>query len=664
MDGERMMDDYQEKTDVMLWAPEAVSRFETATAGWRAEGERVRRFQAGKQWAKADVERRDVTHTPSLVFNYFANYVRALVGVQVRNRSYLQFSDVGPEDYAVSRHLNQMAKTTLSDPFEDEISDVFEDTVCTGVGAGFVTTRHENGLRVATIERVSPFEMAWDTASTQRNMRDRRWCARRKRYSRREMVDVWGKGKADRCAASLADTSTRVNVSMEIDRELPYEVTHFQWQRHEKEVRFRVSGPGVVKDFSERQFRLIEPGITDRSVIDVDEYENVIPVYRQAVFCGDVMLEDETPLPFGFTYVFMTGFRDHDDTFHSPMRSAIDPQCFANMIFSTSVNDYMKAGKGILAEEGAAEDMDEFARTFSDASKVKRLMPGGLSRIRQLDGVPMSPALPYFFETARSSIAAILGINAEVMGMVTAEQSNVLERTRQESSMTAFQSLFASERMFRKEVGRLLLGFMSRYYDDDAFIRVCGQDVIPHLGAIRSIDFSRADIGIDEEPRTVSQRAEALISLQRLGEQMGAQSAPMLLPIILKYLPIPPSDAQAIAKAMQPSPDPAAMAEIEKTVAEARNLQAKTQEILSRIQTAPPSPLAPVIAERAKQETQAKMAHYRMLDDARQAELSMLNHQQTLAQAEHRERLDAMKAARNLMASQLARKADNDRPRD
>lgn len=656
--------DYSEKTDVMRWAPEAVSRFETATAEWRREGERIRRFKAGKQWTKADLDARDETHTPSLVFNFFANYVNALTGVQIRNRSYLQFKDLGPEDYAVSRHLNLMAQATMSDAFEDEISDAFEDVACTGIGVGFVTTTHQNGMCMATIERVSPFEMAWDPAACQRNLRDRRWCARRKRYSRREMIDVWGKAKADRCAEALAETSTRVAVSTEVDRELPFEVTHFQWQRHEKETRFRVTGPAAVKDFSEAQFRRVEPYLTDRSMVRIDEYENIVPVYRQVMFCGDVRLEDETPLPFGFTYPFMTGFRDHDDTFHSPMRAAIDPQCFANMIFSTAVNDYMKSGKGIMAEEGAADDMDEFARTFADASKVKRLAPGGLNRVRQLDGAPMSPALPYFFETARSSIPSILGINAEVMGMVTAEQSNVLERTRQDASLTAFQSLFASERMFRKEVGRLLLGFMTRYYGDDAFVRVCGPEVIPHLPAIQAVDVARADIQIDQEPRTVSQRAEALAALQRLGEQMGAQAAPTLLPIVMKYLPLPPSDAKAIEEGMRPRPDPAAQAETAKTMAEVQNLQAKTQEILARIQNPGQSPLAPVLAERAKQETQAQAAHFRALDDAREAELSLLNHQQTLDQAAQRDRLDAAKAARGLIGAHLNRMIDDDRSRD
>lgn len=602
--------------DVMEWAPDAVREFLADFDDWRASTREIYDFLAGRQWTAEAIERRSKWRVPSLVFNSFARNARSLGGAQARNRAWIHYTDVGTEDYQLSAIFNKMAKVTMCEEFEDEISDAFEpDLLCTGYGCVFLSMDFSARIPRASLSRVHPHDAIWDPAAKTRNLRDRRWCGQRRLYSRREMVENWGEKKTASCQrGGVNDMAAR---SFGPEREQDYVVTHFQWLDIEAIRRYRVINTmteSVVADLDH------DPSPIGDS-FRLEQHEERRPEYAQVTFCGDVVLDEPEELPFAFTYGFMTGRRDSNGKFCSPLRDAMDPQRFKNSVFSTAVHDVMVAGKGLLMERGAVVDMEEFLNNFASSDKVKIVEDGAISqgRIMRLDGPSVSPAHAYLLQYADASIERVLGLNPEIIGGGPAQQSNVLAETRTQAAIGSWQDIFSSERMLRRELGRLLLGFITRYYPDDSFIRIIGKKASAYLPAIRDVDVASADIKIDEEPRTASQRQEALSAMQAVAHQLGTSTPPGMISEILNLLPLQPESIQRIQESMRPQTDPLhdakarlAMANAEKALAEARALVT-------------PAP-----------------------DDAGKLRLSSQNHQQDVAEIILKDQIDEKKARRDL----------------
>lgn len=651
-----MTTDEHNPDDILSWAPAAIDRYEGDFQAWRQQGKRIAAFAGGQQWEEADRKRRDARKQPSLVFNDFAKYVHVLEGVQAQNRSWLHYKDLGSDDFALSQVFNLTCQATMNQEFEDEISDAFGDLVRYSVGCVFLSMDFHGRIPMAALERVHPHEMAWDITATRRNLRDRRWQNRRRGYTQWELQDAFGKKLAKECAPGRRGTGQDMK-SAEAEAEEPYLVDHFQWKRIEYTTKYRVIDilGGNIFDFTAEEFERERAIFAANPRILVDEHEESRTRYFQAKFCGDVLLRDKTELPFGFTYAFMTGFRGHDGRFISPVENGMDPQIFKNYSLSTAIHEVSTAAKGWFIEEGATDARpQEFEEDFSSSSRIKWLARGAISgnQIKNIDSVGISPALVQFMGIADTAMASTLGISAEMIGMLGVEQSNVLEQTRQHASMTIFQPIFASERMLRKEVGRLLLGFMSRYYPNDTFIRINGPEVEPLLDRIHAVDVMRADVQIDEEPRTVSQRQATLLSLQQIQQQAGPATPPGVIKAIIKHMPLAPSDAKMIEDSMQPPPpSPAQQLEMQERAAKARKTMAEAQKIevethlLMRPQ---PSDPGTIMAEEAKMRALGLQHQAAVAADQRKAALSRQTHEQDSAELLLKNQLDQQKAARDL----------------
>ena len=654
--------------NVIDWAPDLVRKHNQDFTEWRRESEEVYDFCSGEHWPEADKTAMASLRKPTLVFNFFGKFINAIVGVQVKNRSFLQYSSVGAEDQPLAWIFDQTARATMDDWFEGELSDAFRDLLCCGYGWNFLSMEFEDGLPRAVLERVDPFAMAWDIAATRRNLVDKRWLSHTKRYSEDDMVALVGRKMTDKCIAS--DSSYEKDVlTPEANSSLPFQISHFQWRRLEKGVFYR------LRDLETGSVHVLPPKAYEaqRALIDasgrfaVEEDETRGYKHYQAKFCGRTLLEEPSELPHGFSYHCMTGFRGRYGRYFSPMKAGMDPQRYSNKFISTMIYDYMTAAKGLFLEEGAVNDIDAFHRDYASADRVKVLADGAISqnKIKMMDGVPINPAINYMIDFAVRAISLTLGINAEILGMTGTEQSNMLERTRQDASLTGFQELFSCERMHRKAMGRVLLGFMSEYYPDETFLRVCGPAIQPFLKPLRDFDVTRADIEIDEEPRTVSRREEVMRTMMEIAHQLGNSLPPQFVQVLLSYTSLPKDALDKIVAGFQPPPDPKAQLEMQQMQADIKKTLAEAQKAIADAQAKMQPMESGMQGEALKLEGQKMKMIGERQSAMDKAALSRQTHEQDMAELFARMQADRHKSALDMAAfAEKAKMSKETKPND
>jgi hypothetical protein len=135
---------------------------------------------------------------------------------------------------------------------------------------------------------------------------------------------------------------------------------------------------------------------------------------------------------------------------------------------------------GMLYETGAFADSTRALQDWAKSNAAIELNPGALGDGR----VQEKPAgqLPNGFEQMIPVLIDLVrqagGVNPELLGMSTASQqdpSGLLEMQRQRAGLTLLSQYFDAMALFRRRHGRLHLGMIKAFMNDERLVRVIGE---------------------------------------------------------------------------------------------------------------------------------------------------------------------------------------------
>lgn len=543
--------------DIQRWIIEQMSLAQERSRKWRANAMENYKFFAGDQWSDDDKAILREQSRPVVTFNRIARTIRGVAGVEVQNRQEVKYSPRELGDAGLNE-LQTAAADWVRDncDAEDEESEAFQDVLICGLGYTETRMDYDKSLDGnILIERGDPMELFWDSAARKKNLGDRRWTARVKRWAPEEIKDKWPqweKGKA---------TKTWLEDSFETephDATPPFytgdtgekptdktsEVVMFQWFERESVV--RVQNETGIQEFTLEQFAQIEQAIKNAGLQYVQQKRRV---FYQAWLVGDELMEaGPAPLEDQFTLCPITGERDAPNGCWFGLGELMkDPQRWANKWLSQIMHILNSNAKGgLLAEVGAFENRRRAEEEWADPAAITWVTDGAIAngRIQQKQMVQMPVGIERLLQYAIEAISDVPGVNQELMGLVAREQPGVLEGMRKQAGITMLATYFDALRRYRKESGRVLAEMIRTYIADGRLIRI-KQDSAQYIPLLRDKLSQDYDVIVDQAASSPNQKEQTFAVLQQIVPQL-LEAGIRMPPETLDYLPLPESLIQKI----------------------------------------------------------------------------------------------------------------------
>jgi hypothetical protein len=334
-----------------------------------------------------------------------------------------------------------------------------------------------------------------------------------------------------------------------------------------------------------------------------------------------------------FSYNCITGKLDaNKGHFYGLMRVMKDPQRFANKYMSLIHDIIAKTAKGgIMAERTAFEDPVQAEKSWAAHDAITWMKPGAMNpnqpKIAPKMAAGFPPQLLQMVELAFSSVRDSTGVNAEVLGLRSADQAASLEYQRRQAATTIMATLFDSLKLYRQNQGEVLLYLIINYLADGRLIRIVGDADKPQYQNFELPDDATTyDIIVDEAPTSPNQKEQTWAVLQQLFPVLVKVVPPPALLPFLDCTPLPPSK-----------------------VAEFKAELAKLQEQAKK--NPPPNP--EMMKVQAEMQIKQIEGQSRVQGNQAQLEFQAQTHQQKMQQAheEHQMKmqLEAQKNAQNMM---------------
>jgi hypothetical protein len=567
---------------------------------WHKEAKLDFDLRAGDQWPEEDKSlMTEVQKRACLVFNQVDPVIDTVAGAEITNRQEVRYVGRQVGDAPVNEVLTEAARWFRDEcDAEHEESAAFADTACAGMG--WTETRldyEENPNGEPKIERVDPMEMFWDASAKQANLIDARRIYRRQiEIPLDEAKKKWPEGAegqtlddGDYDAGWATDFGDEDESPYKVHRggeprthdaeggKEPREVTIVQVQWYEKETYYRAA--------------MVDPATGQQSQDELSEEEHLTALKRAQqvghlyrgvkqtrriyykAFVGGVVLEvtkvvgaSGTPAK-SFSLVPITGKWDRSKRlFYGLGRAMRGPQTFANKWLSTAVDIMARQAKGgVMYEEGAVGDIQDFERDWAIPGRNAPVRPGALSG-GKIQPKPESKFPADFMQMTQFAIASIrdvTGVNAESQGAQDQTQAASLEYQRRQSATIILAPLFDSLRRYRRIQGRVLLFLITEYLSDGRLIRIVGEEGDTYIPLLRDPGTVEYDVIVDDAPSSPSQKELVWNSVVQIMPMLqNMQPPPEVMLILLEYSPFPASVVakikQALAKAQggqqQPSP--------------------------------------------------------------------------------------------------------------
>lgn len=456
-------------------------------------------------------------------------------------------------------------------------------------------------------KRVPISEMGWDPASVEPNMLDAQYVIRNKWVNEKEAASMFGPEKVEDIKSASAAGAGNENQSMGMwgrivnkvfddSRKSAYRsgsedfynenrkrIRIYEMQRWERTYGTRIFLPDfTMQGMNQSEIldkREAETKIQDlntmimtfndnpqRSAMGIPEMESVryienFPVkeYIKSYHAGQEVLSEEVmDLP-GFSYNFTTGFEDWSDDwvdkkrryYFGLMKPMRDPQRYANKFFSQAVHMFSTNPKGaMLYESDLFEDVDQASKEWNKASGMIPVLPGKLNRgnkpYQQLSTNVSMNQVDQLLGHATNSISEAAGVSSQYFVGAVADLKRTAAQSIesiQEQTLTTVATPFDSLRLYKKVHGRLMLGFIQNYMDNNVISRVLGPEKAQgFIQIMDQEDLSRMyDIAVEEAPTSQNKQTEIF------GKLMQTNFIPQLMEMgvpvpatLAKYFPFPP----------------------------------------------------------------------------------------------------------------------------
>lgn len=545
-----------------------------AQGEWREQAEEDFAFIDGHQWTDSEKQDLEEQSRVAVVFNRTAVIIGSVAGSEINNRTEVQFIPREIGDVRPNEVLTAGGEwfRDLSDA-EDAESESFTHLLVCGIGVTETSLDWEADPEgEPSIETIDPLEFGWDCYARKKGLTDARYFFRVRDMPKEEALDRFpGKMAGDINCSWLPERGTSRNEneagdeyaggeSYEEEDKDTVTVVQIQWRERERVVEYADPQTGQRGEMPQERFNAM-----------VEKFGATIPsrtikrwTWKQAFLGASGILEDNQPDPERSTFNVMTGHWDRKEKrFYGLLRSMKDPQKFANKWLSQTLHIIGANSKGgLLIEEGAVSDINQFEEDWASADSISWVKTGMLDKVREKTGPQMPQALMALTEFAITSIRDVSGVNMELLGLRDANQPGVLEYQRRQSAMTTMARYFDALRFYRKRQGHTILNFLRNYIAPQGrLVRLVKDEQTQYVPLAMDEGTVKFDVIVDDAPSAPNEKEKAWSVIEQMMPLL--QQADLALDDwadILEYSPLPSSFADKVrekakaAKNAPPSP--------------------------------------------------------------------------------------------------------------
>lgn len=619
---------------------------DSSQSEWRQEATDLYAFVAGEQWREEDQKyREDVLKRPVVTFNRVGPIINAVCGQQICNRQETRFLAREPNDMQTADLWGQVVAWVREQcDAEDEESDCFRDLVITGMGWTCTTVAYDEDPAGMVLEqRIDPRRHRWDPSSRKKNLADARWIQCDYWWTREQITEKWPDARD-----IVIEPGT---FATEDEMGQPHDATN-SW-RYSKNTAHKDLIAGQYRCIHDIHWRLedvyqipdVNGEITKLTLAEWEQLQGRLTTLgmpspqvakTQARIYYEAWMVGGTVLAFGvypekdFEYQCMTGLRDERGVWYGLAKALIDPQRFANKIFTEIVAILGSNAKGgIIAEKGAVLNQKKFEEEWAKSDGVSWVEDGAVTNSRiQPKPPPQIPAeLTKLLEYSIGGMREVTGVNVEFLGQTDKVQPGVVEAMRTKAGLVILAPWFDAMRLYMKRQGRLLAEYINKYLADGRWVRISGTYGPQQVQLAKQPDVAKYDIVVDEATQSRDSRERNFLALQQV--LPGAiQAGIPIPPDVIDYFPLPEmlrmKWKQMIQQKMAQPPQPPLALQIEamrgEHLKEVEQLRAASKQQQMQIESALKAHQIALQAE-AERVTQAAQAESQRMVDASKLQL-------------------------------------------
>lgn len=573
-------------------------------------------------------------------FNKIKPYVTACHGFMIQNRRKINYSartESQVAQVAYSTYTNALSDFVRENANADQMESAatlemliggvgITDTAVT-YGQGYVSTDPNGEVIIGPVDIDSA---GWDPTARLPNVIEARWKYYKKEYELEEAKALFAdaededfeqtsdepaRGEYDFMPRGGTYDRMRVGYDMASVADNMVNVYFYQWYEIEKYYRaynplYTLTVPMAVAaaqakleiiaadypDLDPRAEVLTFDADAKSKLVDafgdmIDPVEMQKKCYYGAVLSGKkVFSRFKLPTQEGYTIQHMTGQYDATNKMWVGMvNSMMEPQKY----YDKAVTEIMfiigaNSKGGVMVEEGAVADIQEFSESYAKTDGVVELLAGGLAKIQsKRDPIAMT-GYENIVTLADAALVDVTGIDKTFLGSSENRmETGILQRRRIRQVTTLLAGYVDALSLYQKMQGRIMLDFLRIYAENNqgALFRILGRD-----GAVQYMQISRDklmaeyEILMGEQLTTPEDREEKAQLLFQVGERLTAagnvQGAAAAYAVAIKYLGLDPSDKEQLMQAVQPQQgqvDPAYVAQLEAAVQQLQSEQSRVQ---------------------------------------------------------------------------------------
>ena len=581
---------------------------------WKAQGEfreKAREefiFEAGGQWSEDERLYLENSARVPIVFNRVQPIIASVAGLEINNRTEVQFIPREIGDIKPNEILTEAARWFRDTAHAAEVeSEAFRDLLVCGIGWTDTSLDFEMDEEgEPTVERIDPLEMGYDARARKRSLTDSSRFFRVHTMSREEAMEQWpdvdpsmldakwlgGEGTDSTLKTTnySGDEYAYNDSTEQEDRLLKAEtvrIVQIQWRERETLIEYVDPMTGQTEQLPEKAFRKAEKAFVNAGV-PIESRQFTRRTWHQAYLGGEVLRRNQ-PCPERSTFCAMTGHWDMGDKrFYGLLRIMMDPQRYANTWLSLVMHIIASNAKGgLVIEEGAVSDIRAFEENWSAADSISWVKSGGINKISEKSGPAMPDSLMRMTEMAIHAIRDVSGVNLEIMGMREAQQAGVLEHQRKQSAMTTLARYFDAMRNYRIHQGKVMLHFLREYIAPSGrLVRIMREDQAQYVPLALQTDTMKYDVIVDEVPSSPEQKERTWRMFQDLFPVLMQSNLGMAQwADILEYSPLPSSFIEKLRQNAEaednPEPTPEEEMSLQGMEAEIAKLHAEVAKINS-----------------------------------------------------------------------------------
>ena len=487
----------------------------------RAEMHRASRFyhntRGRGQWEQEDLQYLDEQARPALCFNLIRPKIDTWVGMYQDGARYATVSPTGGNDKLLSDVLERICQQV----YEMGDADAADEDVLLG---GCVKGERNLHLDVRPdpedpsfiridFHPVSPHDILWDPGSERPDRSDARYVFWDKWLTKGEFESEYpdapdfedlerGMDPNSEYLDSSTDETRSEGEFYQKDTDYPGEGTEtYYYDRHLRKLRVihceykvpvkRMYAVNPVSGLSERVEKKMVKTIESYKEQGIEGFDdiNIVEVFEDVVytveFVGNAILwKSEKNKPYqpydGFSLEpFICYLDDEDGVPYGMVRNLFDPQSEINKAHSQTLDVLVgQQTAGVIAEEGAISDVDDFEEALHTQGSVALVADGALSgnRLKERELPQLSAGIESRLERGVSMVDRISSISTDIESPAAQQEAATTVQIRYHKSRLSMSHVIKNHERFGRNVKRRVMQTISRVMTDFQITELLGDD--------------------------------------------------------------------------------------------------------------------------------------------------------------------------------------------